>query len=53
MNENLDAVRDAANLTRDELVQLARNAFTISWLGEDERRRYIDTLDEYAAEGVS
>ena len=39
MNENLAAVQAEAELARDELVQLARNAFTIAWLGDDERRR--------------
>src|SRR6266542_6199908 len=32
MNENLIAVQEAAGLTKDELIQLARNAFAISWL---------------------
>ncbi len=49
VNENFHAVREAANLTRDELVSLAQNSFEISWLDEDERRRYLDAVDEYAA----
>ena len=31
LNENLIAVQGAAQLSRDEIVQLARNAFTVSW----------------------
>lgn len=49
MNENFSAVQRAVNLTRDEIVQLARNAFTISWLARKDRDRYLDALDEYAA----
>jgi adenosine deaminase len=49
MNENLLAVQEAARLPHDELVRLARNAFTISWLDEDDRSRYIDLVDECAA----
>lgn len=48
VNENLVAVQDAANLTRDEMVQLAKNGFTISWLPEDEKARYLGVIDEYA-----
>ncbi len=49
MNENLIAVLGAVQLTQDEIMQLARNAFTVSWLGEEHRDRYLDALDEYAA----
>ena len=49
VNENLAAVREAAGLTRDELLQLARNAFTIAWLDPSERDRYLAALEAYAA----
>jgi adenosine deaminase len=49
MNENLVAVQGAVKLTRDELVQLARNAFTVSWLPREERDGYLDALAAYAS----
>jgi adenosine deaminase len=49
MNENFVALQEAVHLTRDEIVQLARNAFTVSWLAPEDRSRYLDTLKEYAA----
>ncbi len=49
MNENLAAVQAEAELARDEIVQLARNAFTIAWLGDEERAGYLARLDAYAA----
>lgn len=49
MNENLIAVQAAVQLTKHEVTQLARNAFTISWLAADDRNHYLDALDEYAA----
>jgi adenine deaminase len=52
MNENFTAAQGAANLTRDEIVQLARNAFTTSWLDGADRDRYLESLEEYAAEPV-
>jgi adenine deaminase len=52
MNENFAAVQQAVNLTRDEIVRLARNAFTISWLAPEDRNRYVDSLEAYAAKPV-
>jgi adenine deaminase len=49
VNENFIAVQQAVQLSRDEIVQLARNAFSISWLAGEDRDRYLDTLVEYAA----
>lgn len=49
MNENLLAVQEAVSLTRDECLQLVRNAFTVSWLAEDDRNGYLAALDAYAA----
>jgi adenine deaminase len=50
VNENLTAVQAAVDLTRDQLVQLARNAFAITWLAGQDQRRYLDALERYAAE---
>jgi adenosine deaminase len=50
MNENLAAAQGAAGLTRDQLVRLARNAFTISWLPPERRERYVEALEAYAAQ---
>ncbi|MGH2396615.1 MAG: adenosine deaminase [bacterium] len=47
MNENLIALQEAVNLTRAEIVQLARNAFAISWLAR-EKDRYLTALEAYA-----
>ena len=49
MNENLAAAQAEAGMTREEVLQLARNSFEIAWLGEDERRAYLARLDAYAA----
>ena len=49
MNENLRAVQQAANLSRDEVVRLARNAFAIAWLDERDRDEHLRAVDEYVA----
>lgn len=49
VNENFIAVQGAADLTRDEIVRIAKNAFVISWLPDDEKQRYLGDVDAYAA----
>ena len=49
VNENLIALGDAASLTRDEIVRVTKNAFTISWLPDDVKERYLGDVDTYAA----
>jgi adenine deaminase len=48
INENLAAVADAAQLGEQQIVQAVRNAFTIAWLPEDDRARYLRDLASYA-----
>jgi adenosine deaminase len=53
MNENLLAAQRAATLTREDLVQMTRNAFNISWLEPEDRNRYLDAVETYAAGGTA
>jgi adenosine deaminase len=48
MNENFIALTDEGDFSKDELVQLSRNAFDIAWLPEDRRQHYLDQLQAYA-----
>lgn len=47
--DNLATLQQEADLTRNDIVQLVRNAFTISWLVDAERATYLDRLDEWVA----
>lgn len=47
MTENLNLAQKEGNLTKDEVAQLIRNAFTISWAGEEAKQSYINRLDGY------
>ena len=49
VSENYGAVEQALSLTPEEVVRLARNAFTIAWLTDEERAPYLEALDRYAA----
>jgi adenine deaminase len=49
INENLTAVAEAAQLSKQQIVQAVRNAFTIAWLPGDDKARYLHDLAAYAA----
>ena len=43
------ATQDTADLTRDQIVQLAVNAFEASWLAPKEKRALRSELDRHVA----
>jgi adenine deaminase len=49
VNENLALVAEKMALTKDEIVQLQKNAFEVSWLSSHKREHYLGRLLEYAA----
>lgn len=49
VTENLMALAAAADLTRDELVQLQRNALEVAWLAPFRRDLLLAELEAYAA----
>ena len=49
MTENLIAVQEEADLSKRELLQLARNAFEAAWLPRAVRDSYLQQLEVYAA----
>ena len=49
IHENLVATQEEADLSRDQVVRLAANAFEASWLPADEKRAFSDRLAGYVA----
>ncbi len=47
--ENLAALQREAQLTRDDIVRLVRNAIAVSWLPEAARQVYLDRLEAWLA----
>ena len=47
INENLVATQEAADLTQDQIVQLAVNAFEASWQPAEEKQALRGRLDSY------
>lgn len=52
LNENYLTVAEALNLTRDQIVQLAKNSFTASFLSESEKQEMIEKVDQYAFDNL-
>ena len=49
MNEVLLNTQQAVGLTREQVAELARNAFRSAWIGEGERDGYLAVVDGYVA----
>lgn len=47
LNDNFIAVAEALSLTKEEILQLAKNSFLASFLPESARKAYIDLLDGF------
>lgn len=46
MNENLMALVEEADFTKDELMTLTRNAFEVSWMSDDRKTDYLQRLEQ-------
>jgi adenine deaminase len=49
INENYEIVQKEANLTANDLYQLARNSFEGSWLPREKKNYFLSLLDAYMA----
>jgi len=47
MNENLRALHEEGALSKDEIVQLVRNGFTVAWLDDARRDAYLERLQKH------
>jgi len=47
VNENFLDVTQALHLNQDQIVQLAKNSFTASFLREDQKDKFIREIDDY------
>lgn len=46
-NENMEKMATETDVTRKELIQLQRNAFSISWISSWRRSHFLSLLDDY------
>ncbi|QMU08282.1 adenosine deaminase [Levilactobacillus suantsaii] len=50
IGDNYYALADQFNLTKDQVVQLARNSFETSWISDQQKAVYLQELADYAAQ---
>lgn len=49
LSENMEKMTDGTDITRQELVQLQRNAFEISWMSSEKKDIFMNMLSGYVA----
>lgn len=49
IGDNYAALAEQANLTREDLAQIAKNSFDVSWISERRRAELIESVDAYLA----
>lgn len=50
MNENFLAAQKGLNLDRNDIYQLVKNSFEATFLGQTEKQKYLEELEQYMAE---
>lgn len=50
VSDNYYAIADKYNLTKEQVVKLARNSFETSWISAEQKAIYIEELEKYAKE---
>lgn len=50
VSDNYYAIADKYNLTKEQVVKLARNSFETSWISIEQKSIYIEELEKYAKE---
>ena len=49
VSDDLFALANKYKMTKEQIVQLAKNSFEISWISEAEKNNYLGMIDEYVA----
>ena len=47
LNENLIALQEEGQFSKEDLITLVENSFKTSWLSEKRKMDYLDTLKRY------
>lgn len=47
ISDDLYALSEKYNLTRDDVVQIAKNSFEIAWISDDQKKEYLNQIEEY------
>lgn len=49
ISDDLYALAQKYELSQDDVIQIARNSFNISWISDDKKKEYLEMIDKYIA----
>lgn len=49
ISDDLCALSQKYELSRDDVVQIARNSFGVAWISDEKRKGYLDMIEQYVA----
>lgn len=49
ISDDLYSLAEAYELSREDVIQIVKNAFSISWISEEKKNGYLKMVDEYVA----
>ena len=52
MNENFIALQEEGDFSRDEIVQLSRNAFEVAWIDDAQKQIFLRALEDYVTDAA-
>jgi adenosine deaminase len=47
ISDDMYAVAKHVNLTKEDIIQLAKNSFNIAWISQDQKDKYLQEVDKY------
>lgn len=47
VSDDMIALADSVDLTKEDIIQLAKNSFEIAWISDKEKQGYLDQIDEF------
>lgn len=50
ISDDMIALKNAYNLTKEDIITLAKNSFEIAWMDDAAKQRYLNEIDEYVSE---
>jgi adenine deaminase len=49
ISDDMITLAEAYDLTKDDIITLAKNSFDIAWISEEKKRNYLDAVDAFVA----
>ena len=47
ISDDMYALAEKYNISKDNIIQIAKNSFNIAWISDDKKKEYCKTIDDY------